>query len=106
VVDYISPMMYPSHYANQTYGLSVPDAYPYETVYHSTKDSVARNKNIVTPAGIRPWIQAFTAPWVPGNISYSDKQVEDQIRALEENGVKEYLLWNAGNRYPEGAIAK
>jgi hypothetical protein len=106
VVDYISPMMYPSHYANQTYGLSVPDAYPYETVYHSTKDSVARNKNIVTPAGIRPWIQAFTAPWVPGHISYSDKQVEDQIRALEENGVKEYLLWNAGNRYPEGAIAK
>lgn len=105
-VDYISPMMYPSHYANQTYGLSVPDAYPYETVYHSTKDSVARNKNIETPAGIRPWIQAFTAPWVSGHISYSDKQIEDQIRALEENGVKEYLLWNAGNKYPEGAIAR
>ncbi|MHB1392153.1 MAG: putative glycoside hydrolase [Clostridia bacterium] len=106
VVDYVCPMMYPSHYANKTYGLSVPDAYPYETVYHSTKDSVARNKNIETPAGIRPWIQDFTAPWVPGHIKYSDKQVEDQIRALEENGVKEYLLWNAGNRYSEGAIAK
>lgn len=106
VVDYVSPMMYPSHYANKTYGLSVPDAYPYETVYHSTKDSVARNKNIETPAGIRPWIQAFTAPWVPGHITYSDKQVEDQIRALEENGVKEYLLWNAGNKYSEGAIAR
>jgi len=105
VVDYISPMMYPSHYANQTYGLSVPDAYPYETIYHSTKDSVARNKNIQTPGIIRPWIQDFTAPWVPGYIKYSDKQVEDQIRALEENGVKEYLLWNAGNKYSEGAVA-
>ncbi|MDD4504457.1 MAG: putative glycoside hydrolase [Clostridiaceae bacterium] len=106
VVDYICPMMYPSHYANGTYGLSVPDAYPYETVLHSAKDSVARNKNIETPSVIRPWIQDFSAPWVKGHIKYSDKQVEDQIRALEENGVKEYLLWNAGNKYSEGAVAK
>ncbi|HPL54684.1 MAG TPA: putative glycoside hydrolase [Bacillota bacterium] len=104
VVDYICPMMYPSHYANNTYGLPVPDAYPYETVFHSAKDSVARNKNIETPAVIRSWIQDFTAPWVKGYIKYSDKQVEDQIRALEENGVKEYLLWNAGNKYSEGAV--
>lgn len=105
VVDYICPMMYPSHYANGTYGLSVPDVYPYETVFHSAKDSVARNKNIKTPAVIRSWIQDFTAPWVKGHIKYSDKQVEDQIRALEENGIKEYLLWNAGNKYSEGAVA-
>lgn len=106
VVDYVSPMMYPSHYANGTYGLSVPDAYPYETVFHSAKDSAARNRNIETPAVIRPWIQDFTAPWVSGHIKYLDKQVEDQIRALEENGIKEYLLWNAGNKYSEGAVAK
>jgi len=106
VVDYVCPMMYPSHYANRTYGLSVPDAYPYETVFYSAKDSVARNKNIETPAVVRPWIQDFTAPWVAGHIKYSDKQVEDQIRALRENGVKEYLLWNAGNKYSEGAVAK
>jgi len=106
VVDYISPMMYPSHYANGTYGLSVPDAFPYETIYHSTKDSVARNKNIKDPATIRPWIQDFTASWVKGYIKYGPKQVEDQIRGLEENGVTEYLLWNAGNRYSEDALIK
>ena len=105
VVDYVCPMMYPSHYANNTYGLPVPDAYPYETVYNSAKDSVARNKNIKTPGTIRPWIQDFTAPWVKGHIKYSDKQVKDQIRALEENGITEYLLWNAGNKYSEGAVA-
>ena len=104
VVDIVSPMMYPSHYANGTYGLSVPDAYPYETIYHSTKDSVARNKNIKNPATIRPWIQDFTAAWVKGYIKYGPKQLEDQIRALEENGVTEYLLWNAMNRYSEDAI--
>lgn len=106
IVDYVCPMMYPSHYANGTYGLSIPDAYPYETIYNSAKDSVARNKNIKTPATIRPWIQDFTAPWVKGHIKYSDKQVEQQIKALEENGVTEYLLWNAGNKYSEGAVSK
>lgn len=106
VVDYVSPMMYPSHYANHTYGLPVPDAYPYETIYYGTKDAVSRNKNIETPATIRPWIQAFTAKWVPGYIRYGDKEVELQIKALEDNGVKEYLLWNAGNTYPEGALLK
>ncbi len=106
VVDYVSPMMYPSHYANGTYGLSIPDAYPYETVYNSTKDSVSRNKNIQTPAIIRPWIQDFTASWVKGNIKYGAKQVEQQIKALNDNGVKEYLLWNAGNTYSEGALQK
>jgi len=105
-VDYICPMMYPSHYANGTYGLPVPDAYPYETVFNSAKDSAARNKNIETPGAIRLWIQDFSAPWVPGHIKYSDKQVKEQIRALEENGIGEYLLWNAGNRYSEGAVTE
>ncbi len=104
VVDYISPMMYPSHYANGTYKLSVPDAYPYETVYHSTKDSVARNKNIETPAIIRPWIQDFTAPWVKGYIKYGPEQVRAQIRALSENGIDEFMLWNPNNRYSEDGV--
>ncbi|MEW9121676.1 MAG: putative glycoside hydrolase [Thermotaleaceae bacterium] len=104
VVDYVSPMMYPSHYANGTYGLSVPDAYPYETIYNSTKDSVARNKNIQTPGTIRPWIQDFTAPWVKGYIKYGPKQVAEQIKAMEENGVTEFMLWNAGNKYSEDAL--
>jgi hypothetical protein len=104
VVDYVSPMMYPSHYANHTYGLPVPDAYPYETVYNSAKDSVARNKNIETPAIIRPWIQDFTASWVKGYIKYGPEQVKAQIRALEENGIDEFMLWNANNRYSAEAV--
>ena len=104
VVDYVCPMMYPSHYGNGSYGLSVPDAFPYKTVYVSTRDSVARNKNISTPAIIRPWIQDFTAAWVKGHIRYGDQQVRDQIKALEDNGVDEFLLWNAGNKYTESAL--
>lgn len=106
VVDYICPMMYPSHYGNGIYGLSIPDAFPYETVYYGTADAVKRNKIIKTPAIIRPWIQDFTAAWVKGHIKYGDKEVAEQIRALKENGVEEYLLWNATNRYSEGALRR
>ena len=47
-VDYVSPMMYPSHYGKGVYGLEIPDANPYKTIYHSTKDSINRNNNIAT----------------------------------------------------------
>jgi len=104
VTDYVCPMMYPSHYGKGTYGQAIPDARPYETVYFGTKDAVARNKTIETPAMIRPWIQDFTAGWVKGHIKYRDQEVRAQIKALKDNGVEEYLLWNAGNRYSEGAV--
>ncbi|SHH37495.1 putative glycoside hydrolase [Tepidibacter thalassicus] len=99
VVDYICPMMYPSHYGYTVYGLDVPDAHPYETVFQSAKDSIKRNKNIDTPATIRPWIQDFTATWIRGHIKYGENEVKAQIKALKDNGINEYILWNAGNKY-------
>ena len=98
-VDYVSPMMYPSHYGKGVYGLDIPDANPYKTIYHSTKDSINRNNNISSPAIIRPWIQAFTATWVKGHIHYGSKEVKEQIKAMKDLGVDEYILWSATNRY-------
>lgn len=98
-VDYICPMVYPSHYANGTYGTKIPDAEPYKTVYGSTRDSLNRNHNIDTPAVVRTWIQDFTARWVKGYINYGIKEVNTQIKALNDLGQKEYILWNASNRY-------
>ena len=98
-VDYVSPMMYPSHYGKGVYGLDIPDANPYKTIYHSTKDSINRNNNISSPAIIRPWIQAFTATWIKGHIHYGSKEVKEQIKAMKDLGVDEYILWSATNRY-------
>lgn len=98
-VDYISPMMYPSHYGKGVYGLSVPDANPYKTVYNSTKDSINRNNNIENPAVIRPWIQAFTAKWVKGHIKYGPQEIREQIKAMKDLGVEEYILWSPTNKY-------
>lgn len=99
VVDYICPMIYPSHYGKGVYGLPVPDAEPYKTVYRSTQDSMNRNANIDTPAMIRPWIQAFTARWVKGYITYGPEQIELQVKALKDLGINEYILWSPTNRY-------
>lgn len=98
-VDYVSPMMYPSHYGKGVYGLAVPDANPYKTIYQSTKDSINRNNNIDSPAIIRPWIQAFTAAWVKGHINYGPNEIKDQVKAMKDLGVDEYILWSPTNRY-------
>ena len=38
-LDYISPMVYPSHYGPGNLGLAIPDAQPYETIYRSMSAS-------------------------------------------------------------------
>lgn len=100
-VDVLCPMVYPSHYGNQVFGLSVPDAYPYETVYAALGQSVEELS--VLPEGnranVRPWLQAFTATWVSGHISYEGEQIRQQIQAVYDAGYEEWLLWNSTNRY-------
>ena len=48
---------------------------------------------------VRPWLQAFTATWVSGHISYEDEQIAEQIQAVYDAGYKEWILWNATCRY-------
>ncbi|MGY0395113.1 putative glycoside hydrolase [Fusobacterium sp. SYSU M8A802] len=103
-VDAISPMAYPSHYGRGVYGLAVPDAEPYKTIYYTTLDGINRNYNLKYPADIRPWLQAFTAKWVKGYIPYGKKEIEAQIKALDDLEIKQYLLWSPSNRY--GIIEK
>ena len=105
-VHYISPMMYPSHYINGAYGIPVPDAAPYKTIYYCTLDSINRNENIDNPAIIRPWLQDFTARWVKGHIIYDVNAINQQIKALEDLGVHEFLLWSPSNRYHMDKIKK
>ncbi len=102
-VDYICPMMYPSHYANRSYGLPVPDQHPYDLIDRGLGDALRRNRALATPAGIRPWLQAFTATWVKGHIVYTPTQIKAQIKAAADNGVKSYLMWHPSGRYNAAA---
>lgn len=109
-VDYVSPMMYPSHYANGTYGLSIPDARPYETILRGLQDAQKKDALVKAlqqqPTIIRPWYQDFTARWVKGHIPYGPREVLAQIKAGKDLGIDEYLIWDAGNSYSEGAWRK
>ncbi|MFD0698590.1 putative glycoside hydrolase [Paenibacillus sp. GCM10027628] len=101
-VDVICPMIYPSHYSTGWFGAKVPDAAPYNTINGASIDTTKKlaeiDKKGLKPV-VRPWIQDFTASWVPGYIKYGKHEVEEQIRALKDNGVDEFLLWNANNNY-------
>lgn len=99
VSDYMCPMVYPSHYGPGIFGLAVPDANPYTTIYESMSDAQERNSNIETPAALRPWLQAFTAKWVDGYIPYRTAEIKAQIKACEDLGINDYIFWNAGNYY-------
>ncbi|MCM1541834.1 MAG: putative glycoside hydrolase [Blautia sp.] len=97
----LCPMVYPSHYGNGVFGLAVPDAHPYETVLEALTDS--REELAAVPEGqravVRPWLQAFTATWVQGHISYNGDEIRSQIQAVYDAGYEEWFLWNATNRY-------
>lgn len=98
-IDYIYPMVYPSHYGPGFFGLSVPDARPKETILKAMDNAIKRNATVRSPAGIRPWLQGFTAPWINGNIKYTHMQIREQIDATIERGIEEFFVWNAGNQY-------
>lgn len=102
VVDYICPMVYPSHYALGSYGIPNPDASPYETVYTSLSHAVNRlNRMEGEKAIIRPWLQDFTLGY-----KYGPDEVKAQIRAVYDAGLKEWILWNPSNYYTVGALKR
>lgn len=107
-VDIISSMIYPSHWGAGAFGFDTPDTKPYEVVNQYMKVENEVLGKLEEPPKSRPWIQDFTASYLgPGNyINYGAAEVEAQIEALKDNGVEEYLLWNAQNTYSEGAKYK
>ena len=101
-LDYICPMVYPSSYSNGYYNLKVPDAQPYELIYNAMRDSkkaLAANMAKGRCAGVRPWLQAFTATWLTGHVEYGVKAMNAQIRGTYDAGYDGWLLWNTSGAY-------
>jgi hypothetical protein len=96
-VDYVSLMLYPSHYNKPEYGIPDPEREPYKTVSVSLRD--AKERIAGTRAKLRPWLQDFSL-----RVPYTPAEVRAQIQAAQDLGVDEWILWNARNRYTEDAL--
>lgn len=102
-VDVISSMIYPSHWTSY-FGIAKPDLEPYQLVAEYAKVENQVLAALDNPPVSRPWLQDFTASYLgSGNyMRYGKVEVEAQIKALQDNGIEEFLLWNAGNSYSTG----
>lgn len=102
-VDVISSMIYPSHWTSY-FGIPRPDLEPYRLVSEYVKVENHKLNQIENRPVSRPWLQDFTASWLgKGNYTvYGKDEIEAQIKGLQDQGIHEFLLWNAGNSYTKG----
>jgi hypothetical protein len=96
VLDYLSPMLYPSGFHFGIPGYRIPVAHPYEIVSLTLKRG--RERTRLPAVRFRPWIQAFR-DYSFDKRHFTGKEIRAQIDAAEEFGSDGWMLWNPHNVY-------
>jgi hypothetical protein len=96
-VDYLSPMLYPSHWGKGEYGIADPNRSPGPITSKAIIDFGEATEG--APAALVPWFQDFTL-----GMPYGETEVRAQIEAAADLGVKNFLLWNAQVVYTRDAL--
>jgi hypothetical protein len=96
-VDYVAPLVYPSHWGAGEYNVSNPNAQPFDIVRRSLFDF--QHDVTGTPARLVPWLQDFSL-----GVAYGPTQVRAQIAAARRNGIDEFLLWDPNVTYTSAAL--
>ncbi|GMO65613.1 MAG: putative glycoside hydrolase [Endomicrobiia bacterium] len=94
-VDYVCPMVYPSHYEKWNYGIAEPNKEPYKLVYIALKGALKR----IPKEKLRPWLQDFSMGY-----RYGKDEVKAQIQACYDNKIESWLLWNPRCVYTKDAL--
>lgn len=128
--DYVSPMVYPSHYAPGFLNYKNPAKYPYEVVKYSMESALTRlrsyeygvmsnegqtatttgntiliTQNSLPKTKLRPWLQDFNL-----GATYDAKMVKAQIQATYDAAsstpelLDGFMLWSPSNIYTKGAL--
>ncbi|MBI2475454.1 hypothetical protein HYV69_03465 [Candidatus Uhrbacteria bacterium] len=98
--DFVSPMVYPSHYVDGFEGFANPAEFPYEIVKRSLDEGTRLTHGFYSDSDSklrshwRPWLQDFDIGAV-----YTADMVEAQIKAARDAGASGWILWNARNVY-------
>jgi hypothetical protein len=101
VVDYISPMLYPSSFQFGIPGYRNSAQHPYEIVHRSLERALERTG--LPAVRLRPWLQAFP-DYAFGGGSFTGGEVRKQITAAEDIGTNGWMLWNPHNLYSPGDV--
>jgi hypothetical protein len=96
-VDAIYPMVYPSHYKKGTYGILNPNKSPYDTVYNAMYYGKKKLGN--KSYKYRAYLQDFSMGY-----KYGAKEIRDQIQALYDNDIGEWVLWDSKAKYTLEAL--
>ena len=92
-VDFISPMVYPSHYTNGSFGYQNPNKHPYEVITAALTDALDRG---VDKDKIRPFLQGF---W------HSNEDIRNNIKAASDLEM-DWLIWNILSVYELDSFTK
>lgn len=115
--DYVSPMVYPSHYAPGFIGYKNPAEYPYEVIRYSLDKAFSRLENyssstnleVSLKSKLRPWLQDFDlgATYGPEMVKREIQAVEDSLNnASSSRAFAGWLLWDPTNVYTAAALQK
>ena len=97
--DYISPMVYPSHYPQGFNGYKNPASHPYEVILDSLTSARNRLLNATSsPLKLRPWLQDFDL-----GADYNAKMIRMEKQAVYDAGLNSWLMWDATNKYTREA---
>lgn len=94
--DYVSPMIYPSHFSPGELGCPRPEACAYEIIKKAGEFAQTRHEG--KRAKYRPWLQDFD--W--GRVDYTSPgttKVAEQMQACEETGCWGWMMWDPANVY-------
>jgi hypothetical protein len=90
-VDAISPMIYPDHYSDGSFGYETPFDNPYGVIDAALAAGMPR---LQATAIMRPWLADYY---------YGPSEVRAEIDAAEKYGIG-WMLWNANSNHTPGAL--
>lgn len=101
IVDYVSPMLYPSSFQFGMPGYRKPVEHPYQIVRLSLEQASRRTH--LSPLHFRPWLQAFR-DYAFGGRPFTAGEIRAQINAAEDFGSNGWMLWNPRNQYSAAGL--
>jgi hypothetical protein len=91
-LDYVAPMIYPSHWGPGEYDVADPNRQPYDIITATLEVWAEQTEG--KRARVVPWLEDTTyRAWDRPH------QVREQIRATQDQGIDEWLMWDPVVRY-------